>query len=150
MLRGVANRYAPLGVLLQNGKDGGAVKVAAQLPGGDRLRPVWREVGQRPPALLDGHTSRNSREENSSKLAAVARAFRRVCRSFSLFVSNLVCPGRDTACNHGGVLLVQCGLSLFLRPIFPVCDTVLAAVQEVDLVKSFPVAHLHDLGLEVA
>ena len=39
---------------------------------------------------------------------------------------------------------------LFLRPIFPVCDTVLAAVQEVDLVKSFPVAHLHDLGLEVA
>ncbi len=56
MLRGVANRYAPLGVLLQNGKDGGAVKVAAQLPGGDRLRPVWREVGQPPPALLDGHT----------------------------------------------------------------------------------------------
>lgn len=29
--------------------DGGAVKVAAQLPGGDRLRPVWREVGQPPP-----------------------------------------------------------------------------------------------------
>ena len=31
--------------------------------------------------------------ENSSKLAAVARAFRMVCRSFSLFVSNLVCRG---------------------------------------------------------
>ena len=44
-------------------------------------------------------------------------------------------PGCDTACNHGGVLLVQRGLSLFLRPILPVCDTVLAAVQEVDLVK---------------
>ena len=29
-------------------------------------------------------------------------------------------PGRDTACNHGGVLPVQRGLSLFLRPILPV------------------------------
>ncbi len=59
-------------------------------------------------------------------------------------------PGRDTACNHGGVLLVQRGLSLFLRPILPVGHAVLAAVQEVDLVKPLPVAHLHDFGLEVA
>ena len=59
-------------------------------------------------------------------------------------------PGRDTVCNHGGVLLVQRGLSLFLRPILPVCDAVLAAVQEVDLVKPLPVAHFHDFGLEVA
>ena len=43
------------GVLLQNGKDGGAVKVVAQLSGGNGLRPVRREVGQPPPALLDGH-----------------------------------------------------------------------------------------------
>ena len=33
------------GVLLQNGKDSGAVKVVAQLPGGNGLRPVRREVG---------------------------------------------------------------------------------------------------------
>ena len=31
-----------------------------------------------------------------------------------------------------------------------VCDAVLAAVQEVDLIKPLPVAHLHDFGLEVA
>ena len=57
---------------------------------------------------------------------------------------------RDTACNHEGVLLVQRGLSLFLRPIFPVGHAVLAAVQEVDLVKPLPVAHLHNFGFEIA
>ena len=43
------------GVLLQNGKDSGAVKVVAQFPGGNGLRPVRREVGKPPPALLDSH-----------------------------------------------------------------------------------------------
>ena len=49
------NRYAPLGVLFQNGKDSDAVKIVAQLPGGNGLCPVRRKVGQPPPALLDGH-----------------------------------------------------------------------------------------------
>ena len=40
----------------KNGKDGGAVKIVAQLPGGNGLRPVRREVTKPPPALLDGHT----------------------------------------------------------------------------------------------
>ena len=43
------------GVLLQNGKDSGAVKVVTQLPGGNGLCPVRRKVGKPPPALLDGH-----------------------------------------------------------------------------------------------
>ena len=47
----------------------------------------------RPRLSLTVTPSRSSREENSSKLAAVARAFRMVCRSFSLFVSNWVCRG---------------------------------------------------------
>ena len=34
---------------------GGTVKVVAQLPGGNGLRPVRREVTKPPPALLDGH-----------------------------------------------------------------------------------------------
>ena len=81
------------GVLLQNGKDSGAVKVVAQLPGGNGLCPVRREVGKPPPALLDGTPSRSSREEKSSNEAAADSAARMVCRSFSLFVSNLVCRG---------------------------------------------------------
>jgi len=40
----------------KNGKDSGAVKIVAQLPGGNWLCPVRREVGKPPPALLDGHT----------------------------------------------------------------------------------------------
>ena len=43
------------GVLLQNGKDSGAVKIVAQLAGGNGLCPVRREVTKPPPALLDGH-----------------------------------------------------------------------------------------------
>ena len=75
----------------------------------------------------------------------------RFSQTYTTFVRfKLGLPGCDTTCNHGGVLLVQRGLSLFLRPILPVCDAVLAAVQEVDLVKPLPVAHLHDFGLEVA
>ena len=31
-------------------------KIVAQLPGGNGLCPVRREVGKPPPALLDGHT----------------------------------------------------------------------------------------------
>ena len=93
---------------------------------------------------LTATPSRSSREENSSKLAAVARAFRMVCRSFSLFVSDLVCQGVIPPAIMGGVLLVQRG------PILPVGHAVLAAVQEVDLVKPLPVAHLHDFGLEVS
>ena len=59
-------------------------------------------------------------------------------------------PECDTLRKHGGVLLVQSDLSLFLRPILSFRDAVLAAIQEVDLVKPLPVAHLHDFGFEVA
>ena len=50
----------------------------------------------------------------------------------------------------GAFCLSSAALSLFLRPILPVGDAVLAAVQEVDLIKPLPVAHLHDFGFEVA
>ena len=43
-----------VGVLLQKGKDGGTVKIIPQLPGGNGLGSVRREIGQPPPALLDG------------------------------------------------------------------------------------------------
>ena len=67
----------------------------------------------------------------------------------SLCSFKLGLPGRDTACNHGGVLLVQRGLSLFLRPILPVCDAVLAAVRG-RFGKAPPGGTSHDFGLEVA
>lgn len=42
-----------MGVLLENSKDSGLVKVRPQLPGGDGLCSVRREIGQPPPALLN-------------------------------------------------------------------------------------------------
>ena len=137
---GVANRYA-LWAFCSKRQDGGA-KSRRQLPGGDRLRPVG-VVGQ-PPAPLTVTPSATA-EENSSKLAAVAGlsvgsaaaspcSFQTVCRGVIPPESwgRSACPVRPVP---------------FLRPIFPVCDTVLAAVQEVDLVKSFR-WHISDLGLE--
>ena len=44
-----------VGVLLENSKDSGLVKVRPQLPGGDGLCSVRREIGQPPPALLNGN-----------------------------------------------------------------------------------------------
>ena len=138
------------GVLLQNGKDSGAVKIVAQLAGGNGLCPVRREVTKPPPALLDGHALPQQQRRKLVKAGGGGKGFPYGLPQLLLVRFKLGLPGRDTACNHGGVLLVQRGLSLFLRPILPVCDAVLAAVQEVDLVKPLPVAHLHDFGLEVA
>ena len=59
-------------------------------------------------------------------------------------------PGCNTVRNHSRIDFIKGKLSLFLRPVFPVCYAVLTAVQEVDLVKSLPVAHLHDFGFEMA
>ena len=44
-----------MGVLLENCKDSGLVKVRPQLPSGDGLCSVRREIGQPPPALLNGN-----------------------------------------------------------------------------------------------
>lgn len=43
------------GVFSKKGKGGGLVKIRPQLPGGDGLRPVRREVAVSAPALLNGH-----------------------------------------------------------------------------------------------
>ncbi|SER26115.1 hypothetical protein SAMN04487884_103207 [Butyrivibrio fibrisolvens] len=142
--------YGSGSILLQNGKDGGAVKIVAQLPGGDGLCPVRREIGQPPPALLDGHTLPQQQRGKLVKAGGGGKGFPYGLPQLFLVRFKLGLPGRDTIGNHGGVLLVQRGLSLFLRPILPVGDAVLAAVQEVDLVKPLPVAHLHDFGFEVA
>ncbi len=50
----------------------------------------------------------------------------------------------------GAFCLSSAACPFFCAQYSPVCDAVLAAVQEVDLVKPLPVAHLHDFGLEVA
>ena len=138
------------GVLLQNGKDGGAVKIVAQLAGGNGLCPVRREVTKPPTALFNGHTLLQEQRGKLVKAGGGSKGLTYGLPQFLLVRLKLGLPGRDTVCNHGGVLLVQRGLSLFLRPILTLGNAVLAAVQEVDLVKPLPVAHLHDFGLEVA
>ena len=68
------------------------VKIVPQLPGCDRLCPVRREVGQPPPALLDGYALPQKQGSKLVKAACpVKGACRMVCRSFALSVSNLVC-----------------------------------------------------------
>ena len=58
-------------------------------------------------------------------------------------------PGCNALGKQGGVLLVQLGLPLALRPVFTLGHFVFAAIQEVDLVKPLPVAHLHDFAAEI-
>ena len=138
------------GVLFQKRKNGGAVKIVAQLPGGNGLCPVRREVGKPPPALLDGHALPQQQRGKLVKAGSGEKGFAYGPPQLFLVRFKLGLPGCDTLRKHGGVLFVQHGLSLFLRPILSFCDAVLAAVQEVNLVNPLPVAHLHDFGFEVA
>ena len=64
------------GVLFQSGKNSGAFKIVAKLPGGNRLRPVRREVGKPSPAFLGGYARLRSREEKSSNEVAADSAAR--------------------------------------------------------------------------
>ena len=57
--------------------------------------------------------------------------------------------GRLSGGFSGGVLFIKGKLPFLCRPVFPFRYPFLAAVQEVDLVKPLPVAHLHDFTLEI-
>ena len=57
--------------------------------------------------------------------------------------------GRLSGGFSGGVLFIKGKLPFLCRPVFPFGYPFLAAVQEVDLVKPLPVAHLHDFTLEI-
>ena len=52
-------------------------------------------------------------------------------------------------CRDSTVTVSYTHLDVYKRQL-PVGHAVLAAVQEVDLVKPLPVAHLHDFGFEVS
>ena len=137
------------GVLLENGKDSGFVKVRPQLPGGDGLRPVRREVTEPPPALLNGHARP---QHESRKLVKAGGGGKGLAYGLpqTVFVGfKLGLPGCDTLGKQGGVFLVQLGLPLALRPVFTLGHFVSATVQEVDLVKPLPMAHLHDFAAEI-
>jgi len=57
--------------------------------------------------------------------------------------------GRLSGGFSGGILFIKGKLPFLCRPVFPFRYPFLAAVQEVDLVKPLPVAHLHDFTLEI-
>ncbi len=132
-----------MGVLLQSGKHGGAVKIVPQLPGGDGLRAVGGEIGKPSPALTDGHAllqqlpgkiiKGNSRGQSGSDSLPQLLLI-----GFKLCVYQWLAVLQPFF-----VLPVDGKLSLFPRPILALGDAVCAAVQKVDLVKPGIVAQLH-------
>ena len=62
-----------VGVLREQGKDSSLVKIVPQLPGCDRLCPVWREVGKTPPALLAGHALPQQEERKLVKAGSLGK-----------------------------------------------------------------------------
>ena len=122
--RGYSGMAAAFSVALaafrsKTARTAGAVKIVAQFQGGNGLCPVRREVGQPTTALLDGHAlPQQQRGKTRQSRWRWQGLFRMVCRSFSLFVSNLVCRGVIPPAIMGRSA-VQRGLSFFLRPIPP-------------------------------
>ena len=135
--------------MLQSGKHGGFVKAITQLPRRDGLCTVGCEVGKPPAALLDGHAVL---QELLRKILDGERFVQRFSDDLTqlLFVGFKACRlGGLALCGKGGVFLIQRSLSLFLRPILALGDTVCAAVQKIDLIKTGFVAQLHDLRFEI-
>ena len=102
------------GVLLENSKDSGFVKVRPQLPGCDGLRSVRREVAEPPSALLNGHALP---QQESRKLVKAGGGGKGLAYGLpqTVFVGfKLGLPGCDTLGKQGGVFLVQLGLPLSL------------------------------------
>ena len=138
-----------MGVLLQSGKHGGAVKIVPQLPGGDGLRPVRGQVGIPSPALLDGHTLLQQQRRKLVKAACPVKGFSDGLAQLLLVGFKLAMDQRLVVFQPFFVLPVNSKLPLFLRPILALGDAVCAAVEQVDLIEVFQVAQLHDLGSEM-
>ena len=138
-----------VGVLLQKGKDGGTVKIVPQLPGCDRLGSVRGKVGQPPPAFLNGYTFPEKQGGKLVKAASPVKGFPYGLPEPLLVRFKLRLPGRDTVHYHRGIGFIKGKLSFLLRPVFTLGHSVLAAMQKVNLIQIFPVAHLHDFGLEI-
>ena len=137
------------GILLQSGEHGGFVKAVAQLPRRDGLCAVGGKIGKTSSALLDGHAVL---QELPRKILDGERFVQRFPDNLAqlFFVGFKACRlGGLALCGKGGVFLIQRSLSLFPRPILTLGDTVCAAVQKVDLIKTGFVAQLHDLGFEI-
>ena len=137
------------GVLCKQGKDSSLVKIVPQLPGCDRLCPVWREVGKTPPALLDGHALPQQKRRKLVKAGGLGKCLPYRPAQLRLVRFKLGGLGRLSGGFSGGVLFIKGKLPFLCRPVFPFGYPFLAAVQEVDLVKPLPVAHLHDFTLEI-
>ena len=138
-----------VGVLREQGKDSSLVKIVPQLPGCDRLCPVRREVGKPPPALLDGHALPQQKGRKLVKAASLGKCLPYRPAQLRLVRFKLGGLGRLSGGFSGGVLFIKGKLPFLCRPVFPFRYPFLAAVQEVDLVKPLPVAHLHDFTLEI-
>ena len=138
-----------VGVLREQGKDSRLVKIVPQLPGCDRLCPVRREVGKPPPALLDGHALPQQKGRKLVKAASLGKCLPYRPAQLRLVRFKLGGLGRLSGGFSGGVLFIKGKLPFLCRPVFPFRYPFLAAVQEVDLVKPLPVAHLHDFTLEI-
>ena len=138
-----------MGVLREQGKDSSLVKIVPQLPGCDRLCPVRREVGKPPPALLDGHTLPQQKGRKLVKAGSLGKCLPYRPAQLRLVRFKLGGLGRLSGGFSGGVLFIKGKLPFLLRPVFTLGHSVLTAMQEVNLIQIFPVAHLHDFGLEI-
>ena len=118
-----------VGVLLQNGKYSGTVKIVPQLPGGNGLGSVRREIGQPPPALLDGHSLPEKQGSKFFKGGGFLQRFPYGLPQLRLVGFKLSLPGRDTVRYHRGIGFIKGKLPFLLRPVFTLGNAVLAAMQ---------------------
>ena len=136
-------------ISVKDGEHSSFIKIVAQLSCRDRLCAVWCEVGQSPSAFLDGD-------------ATAEKFFCKVLKADSIgechadFFTELVLVGfklclfdRQALFDKDSVFFIQCKLSFLLRPILTLGHSCLTSIQQINLIQTCIVAHLHDLRTEV-
>ena len=138
------------GIGFQSGKHKFFLELVTDAARPDELCPSSRQIAEPSTAFLDG---------NAVLLQEPVREiFKTRCNIENLrnlSPQDFFCGfklrlcGLLTCCEQGSVFMVEFQLTSLFHPVFALAHTNLRAVEQVDLVQSGTLAHLHDLDTQV-
>ena len=136
--------------MLQCGKDRFFGKIITQLTGRDRLRALRRQIAETTTAFF---------HRNAVILQkCIKEIFQRsgfLERGTDLLTQDLLVRFKlrllwfFSVCDQLGVFFVELFLPLLLCPILAFGNSVIAAVEQIDLIQPLPLAHLHHFRAEI-
>ena len=137
--------------MFYDGEDRFFGKIVAQLAGRDRLCAFRRQIAESTAALFYRNTVLLQQ-----RIEKLIQRFGFLQRCSDLLTQNLFVRFKlrllrlFTVCDPLGVFFVELFLPLLLRPVLAFCDSVLAAVEQINLIQTLALTHLHHFRTQVA